>query len=347
MGNIQLKVLHLGAKNYPPNHGGTERLVYDLVTGMPEVESHVFVEWEHDHDLPRVRKMPKGIIAKWKTISNYIHKNNIDIVHVHKSSNIPLALLLKFSGFKCILTVHGCVWRRREARWSVLTKMVFWVLDLTACIFLDKVVLVGEHDWMSFSAFFPKRRLCLIRNGVPVDREQTSRHRSGWAYLGRISPEKNILGLIAATKALSEKLVLYGPISPPNACFTKAFKRELEKSNVEWRGPIRSREVRATLARHKVFINPSFTEGLPFTVLEAAAEGLYLVLSDIRPHRLLNFPECNYIDPCDLDLSHLSSNVLNGAANRTHAANNFSIERMLEGYLEIYKSLIKTGVAPG
>jgi len=62
-----MRILHVGAKNFPPNHGGTERLVYDLVTGMPEIESHVFVEWGHNHDYPRVMKLPKGIITKWET----------------------------------------------------------------------------------------------------------------------------------------------------------------------------------------------------------------------------------------------------------------------------------------
>jgi len=338
--DLRLRILHVGAKNMPPQHGGTERLVYELVRGMPEVESHILVEWGYNHELPRVKKMPKGIIAKWKMIRNYVHKNNIDIIHVHKSSNIPLALLLKFSGFKCILTVHGCVWRRGEARWSVLTKMIFWVLDLMTCIFLDKVVLVGEHDWMSFKKFFPQKKIALVQNGVAVERNGTCGPRKGWAFVGRISPEKNVLNLIRVAHQLSEKLTLYGPISPPNPKYERAFLRELEHSDVEWRGPIPSDQVRTTLAKYRVFVNPSLTEGLPFTVLEAAAEGLYLVLSDIRPHRLLDFPECSIVDPDHLDLRHLSSNALNGEANIAHVVNNFSIENMLEGYLDIYRSLI-------
>lgn len=340
MGDIRLRILHVGAKNFPPQHGGTERLVYELVQGMPEVESHIFVEWGHNHDLPRVERMPKSIIARWKMISNYVRENDIDIIHIHKSSNVPLSLLLKLSGFRCILTVHGCVWRRGEDRWSPLTKAIFWVLDFIACIMLDKVVLVGEHDWLSFQKFFPRKKISLVRNGIATERNGTSQPRRGWAFLGRISPEKNVLSLIRAANELSEKLTLYGPISPPNPKYERAFLRELECSNVEWQGPVVSDQVRPTLAKHKVFINPSFTEGLPFTVLEAAAEGLYLVLSDIRPHRLLDFPKCSYIDPDNLDVAHLSSSVLNGEANKAHVVNNFSIENMIKGYLDIYRSLM-------
>ena len=344
MESIQLKVLQVGAKNFPPEHGGTERLVYDLTTIMPGVESHVLVEWGHSQEQPRVNTLPKGIMARRRMIHDYMVKNDIDIVHIHKSSNIPLALMLKLSRFKCVLTVHGCVWRRGETRWSHFTKLAMFIFDLMACISLDKVVLVGKHDWMSFQSLFPSKRISLVQNGVVVETRHTCQPREGWAFLGRISPEKNVLNLIKAANQLSEKLTIYGPISPPNPKYERAFLHELEHSNVEWRGPILPDHVGPTLAKHRVFVSPSFTEGLPFSVLEAAAEGLYLVLSDIRPHRLLDFPECSYIDPNNLDLGHLSSNTLNGNANRAHVANNFSMDKMIEGYLDIYRSLTPMGV---
>lgn len=335
-----LKILHVGAKNIPPDHGGVETCIYELLKGMPEVESHVSVEWGNNCDYPRAIELPKGIIAKWKMIRRYVRDNGIELIHVHKSTNIPLALLLKLSGCKCILTVHICPWRRREPRWPTLVKPLLWSLDFVACLFLDKVVLVGDHDGMSFKKFAPKKKIAVVRNGVKVGTTAPHNSRKGWVFLGRVCMEKNLLNLIKAANQLSEKLTLYGPISPPNPKYERAFLRELEDSDVEWRGPIPSDQVRSTLAKYRVFVNPSLTEGLPFAVLEAAAEGLYLVLSDIRPHRLLNFPGCTIVDPDNLDLSHLSDTMLNGEANTAHVVNNFSIENMLEGYLDIYKSLM-------
>ena len=343
MGGIRLRVLHVGAKNFPPDHGGTERLVYDLVRGMPEIEGHAFVEWGHDGGYPRVRRLPRGIIARWRTIREYVRKNAIDIVHIHKSSNIPLALALKLSGLKCILTVHGCVWRRAERRWSPLTKILFWILDCIACVVLDRVVLVGDHDWLSFKKFFPQKKIALVQNGVSTEQNHMRVSRKGWVYLGRISPEKNILNLIKAANELPEELTIYGPISPPNSAYKRAFLRELECSNAEWQGPVPSDKVRSTLAKHRVFINPSFTEGLPFTVLEAAAEGLYLVLSDIRPHRLLGFPECSYVDPENLNLRPFSNMSLNGSsANHAHVVRQFDIEKTIRGYTDIYNGLAQS-----
>ena len=332
-----MKVLHVGAKNYPPAHGGTERLVADLVEGLADTESHIFVEWEHDGRVPRVRQLPGNILKQWIALRQYVKTHDIDLVHLHKSNYTPLGLMLKLSGARCILTVHGCAWRRGEKRWNPGIKATAAFLDLLACLFLDRVVLVGEHDWLSFKRFLPSRRLALIRNGVSVNPTSSNGHGTGWVYVGRISPEKNILKLIRAAEVLPEKLALYGPISPPNARFEKAFLETLEDSNAEWKGPLPSHQVRTALSRYEVFVNPSSTEGLPFTVLEAAAEGLHLVLSDIRPHRLLGFPSCDYVDPEKLDLTPFRRATNgHGQANRAHVHNEYNVDIMRRSYLALY-----------
>ncbi len=335
-----MKVLQVGAKNYPPAHGGTERLVADLVEGLANIESHIFVEWEHDGRFPRVRQLPGNVLTQWFAVRQYVKDNDIDLVHLHKSNYVPLGLMLKLSGIRCILTVHGCAWRRGEKRWNPGIKAIAALLDFLACLFLDRVVLVGEHDWLSFKRFLPTRRLTLIRNGVSVDPTSKHGHRKGWVYVGRISPEKNVLRLIEAADVLPEKLAIYGPISPPNARFEKAFLRQLKDSNAAWKGPLPSHQVRTALSRYEVFVNPSSTEGLPFTVLEAAAEGLHLVLSDIRPHRLLDFPSCDYVDPEKLDLTPLLRHVNgDGEVNRAHARGEYNVDVMRRSYLALYQEI--------
>ncbi len=340
-----MKVLQVGAKNYPPAHGGTERLVADLVEGLADTESHVAVEQDHDGTHPRVQRLSGNLIRRWMAVRKYVRNNSIDLVHLHKTNSAPLGLMLKLSGVRCVLTVHGCGWRRAEKRWGLAVKATAALLDLLASVFLDRVVLVGEHDWLSFKRVLPSGRLRLIRNGVSSTACSSNGHRTGWVYAGRISPEKNVLRLIEAAHALPEKLTLYGPISPPNASFEDAFLKKLERANAEWRGPVPSDQVRTTLSRYRVFVNPSSTEGLPFTVLEAAAEGLHLVLSDIRPHRLLNFPSCDYVDPEDLDLAPLLHGVNgHGAANREHVRNEYDIQAMLRSYQSLYQEVV--GLSP-
>ncbi len=337
-----MKVLQVGAKNYPPAHGGTERLVADLAEGLVDTETHILVTQEPDGTFPRVQHVSGNVLRQWRTASRYIKAHGIDLVHLHKTNSVPLGMLLRLSGIRCILTVHGCGWRRAEKRWGMGVKVTAALLDFLACLLLDRVVLVGEHDWLSFKCFLPSRRLRLIRNGVLVDTASSQEHRAGWVYLGRISPEKNVLRLIDAAEVLPEKLVMYGPISPPNARFEEAFRRKLDGSNVEWKGPVPGDQVRTVLSRYQVFVNPSSTEGLPFTVLEAAAEGLHLVLSDIRPHRLLGFPSCDYVDPQNLDLSTcLRGFNGEGQANRTHVRKEYNVQTMLQSYQQLYRDVVQ------
>jgi len=336
-----MKVLQIGAKNYPPAHGGTERLVADLTEGLVDTESHIFVEWEHDCIFPRVQQLPGNTLMQWIAVRKYVKNNGIDLVHLHKTNYVPLGLMLKLSGLRCILTIHGCGWRRGEKRWGPGVKVSAAILDFLASLFLDRVVLVGEHDWLSFTRFLPSWRLRLIRNGVSVDPRSSNGHRRGWVYLGRVSPEKNVLKLIEAADVLPEKLAIYGPISPPNVRFEEAFLKKLEGSNAEWKGPLPSDQVRTTLSRYEVFVNPSLTEGLPFTVLEAAAEGLHLVLSDIRPHRLLGFPSCDYVDPENLDLMpFLRETNGNGETNRAHVCKEYNVDIMRRSYLSLYNEIV-------
>ena len=336
-----MKVLQVGAKNYPPAHGGTERLVADLVDGLAEMESHVFVEQDHDGVFPRVHELSGNVLRQWRVARKYIRSQGIDLVHLHKTNSAPLGLLLKLSGVPCILTVHGCGWRRGEKRWGPGVKAAAAILDFLACLFLDRVVLVGEHDWLSFKQFLPSRRVQLIRNGVSIGPQAPNGHRRGWVYLGRVSPEKNVLRLIEAADVLPDKLAIYGPISPPNARFEEAFRRRLEGANAEWKGPVAGDQVRSVLSHYEVFVNPSSTEGLPFTVLEAAAEGLHLVLSDIRPHRLLGFPSCDYVDPEALDFASLLGGTnRKGEANRMHVRQEYNVDTMRRSYLALYREIV-------
>jgi len=339
VGDIRLRVLHVGPKNYPPNHGGVEKIVYDLVTGMPEVENHIFTEWEPQIDCPRVMALPKGLFHQLRTVHAYAIKESIDIIHVHKETFIPLGLLLKLFGHRCVVTIHGCAWRL--ARWPFYKRMILFVFDCLACCLLDRTVFVGEHDWRLFKRIIPFRKLCLIRNGVHIRGEPRAPKEDGMIYLGRISPEKNIVGLIKAAETAKVKLDLYGSFDRRDTKFSEIVRQIIQNSHyVQWKGPVAFNAVPETLSRYPVFINASFSEGLPTSVLEATAKGLYLVLSDIPQHRLLRMPDCMYVSPHQIDLTGIPRDHERlGLANREYVEQEFSASKMIEGYFKLYKDL--------
>ena len=175
-----------------------------------------------------------------------------------------------------------------------------------------------------------------------VREEQEPSKKDGMVYLGRLSPEKNILRLIEAAEAAGVEVDLYGPFDRRDNKFRKAILERLQSSRyANWKGSVALEYIQSTLSMYRVFINPSFSEGLPVSVLEAAAEGLYLVLSDIPQHRFLKMPACTYVDPYALDLTcALSIRNSEGKCNREHVKREFDVRRMVEAYSEIHRSLM-------
>jgi glycosyltransferase involved in cell wall biosynthesis len=220
--------------------------------------------------------------------------------------------------------------------------LALFLLDCLACCLLDKTVFVGEYDWRLFKRIIPLRKLYLIRNGVVVREEQETSKKDGMVYLGRISPEKNVLRLIEAAEAAGVEVDLYGPFDRHDTKFREKVLQLIQSSRyAEWKGPLYFEDVQPTLSKYRVFVNPSFSEGLPLSVLEAAAEGLYLFLSDIPQHRLLGFPACTYVDPYVLDLTPaLSIRNSEGQRNREHVKCEFDVRKMIEAYSAIYRRLI-------
>jgi glycosyltransferase involved in cell wall biosynthesis len=333
-----MKVLHIGPKNYPPNHGGVERVVYDLVQGMPDVESHIFVEWPHEHLPSNVQVLPVGLMKQLRAVLRYAGEHRVEIIHLHKTTFIPLALLLRLAGRRCVLTIHGCQWR--TSRWPKHICAAFFLLDCLGGMLLPNVVFVGERDWRLFSRLLPwKTGLHLVRNGVRVESQELTARNDGMVYLGRLSPEKNIVGLIRAAQRSQIPLDLYGPFDPRDTIYRLEVLKAVEGGgNVTLKGPVSFERVQHVLSQYKVFVSMSFFEGLPVSVLEAAAAGLYLVLSDIPEHRLLRMPQCMFVPPANLTFDGLAIHAADGGRlNREHVAQHFDIDNMIDSYKNIYR----------
>jgi glycosyltransferase involved in cell wall biosynthesis len=278
------------------------------------------------------------VLSSWRAVHSYVHDNQIDVVHLHKVAFIPLALLLHFTGIRCVLTLHGCAWRLR--RWPLHLRAIFWLLDCLACLLLPAVVIVGKHDHAAF-ARLGGRRLHWIPNGVQPGPARSSSSRAGVVYIGRISPEKNILAMAKAAEKAHLPLDIYGPLDVRDPRGVREFLSQVKGSScVRYRGPLPASAVRETLAQYRTFVNLSFAEGLPVAVLEAAAESLHLVLSDIPAHRDLGLPQCQYVDPHDIDLACVDQLPAGLAkANRLHVQQEYDLHKMLSAYEAVYWSM--------
>ncbi len=335
-----MKVLHVGSKNYPPAHGGVEKVVYDITIDNQKFDFFILTEWENTEELENVETLPIGFFKRLVFIFNFIKDNSIDVICFHKEAFSLYAIFFSIIGYNTILVFHGLAWR--ISRWGFFYRSIFYIIDFLSCILVGKIVFVSEVDKAYYKKIFFWRSFFYIPNGVICDNENEknkyAKRLQIMCYIGRISPEKNIINLIAAAEKYHIGLDLYGPFDKRDVAFKQSVMNLIDKSKyVKWNGTVQSDKVYNVLSKYNLFINPSFSEGMPVSVLEAASNKCYLVLSDIEAHRKLKFPDVTYIDCKEISLDRLDLKRMS-FNNFIHVEQNYSLNKMKENYNKLYKN---------
>jgi glycosyltransferase involved in cell wall biosynthesis len=134
------------------------------------------------------------------------------------------------------------------------------------------------------------------------------------------------------------------------------LKQKLMKENLDsivFKGVLERESVYQELFKSDLFISMSLTEGMPMAVLEAMAAGLPVVLSDIISHREI-VEGLSQVDLIPIDTDEVMlKNVLEkfikmpkqninkiSCKNSNHILENFSINKMLFQYEQVYARII-------
>lgn len=179
-----------------------------------------------------------------------------------------------------------------------------------------------------------RKKLSIIPNFVDTDifapPQVTIASDIDVIFVGRLSPQKNIYGLLEAVKPLPIKLCIIGSGSQSQEAF---FQEALQPFNgrVEWLGKnIPNHRLPAYLHRAKVFVLPSHFEGHPKTLIEAMACGLPVIGADSPGIReVITHGETGYL--CGTDPESIRAaiqTVLNDAVLRAklgHRARQFAL----------------------
>lgn len=167
--------------------------------------------------------------------------------------------------------------------------------------------------------------------------------------VGRLIDIKNPVGLIKAFKqsSISDRAILVilgsGPLL--KQCKMWADKSIIIKGHVD--------NAAEYMRACDTYISASITEGFPNSVLEAAASGLNLILSDIDQHKeMFQIPakDLDYFEPWNQErLSHLlvqyacKENITSNIPITTHIRKSFSSISMSQKYQQKYLQLAQKG----
>jgi glycosyltransferase involved in cell wall biosynthesis len=197
-------------------------------------------------------------------------------------------------------------------------------------------------------------------SGVDVDRLRPTPEPEGpvtVAFVGRLLDDKGIRTVIAAHRQLAAKgsaiaLLLAGTPDPANPASISQAEAEgwSKESGISWLGHVK--DIAAVWARAHIAVLPSRREGLPKSLLEAAACGRPMVATDVPGCREVVIPEQTGIlvpvdDPQALAaaIERLAASpdmrVRFGAAARRLAVDRFASDAIGRAIVDLYLALTK------
>jgi glycosyltransferase involved in cell wall biosynthesis len=150
---------------------------------------------------------------------------------------------------------------------------------------------------------FPEPKITSIPNGIdtgPWEEAAPPERVERFLFLGRLDPEKGLFELLDA----------FGEVHGrhPSVTLTIAGEgpalgelRERAGAAVSFEGRVPYEEVGALFDRHDCLVLPSYSEGMPLSVLEAAAHRRPMIITDVGDIRSLFGDRIRIIPPRDTD----------------------------------------------
>jgi len=228
-------------------------------------------------------------------LAKLARRHRVDVVHLNAPA---LAAGVDFD-MPVVAVAHSCVatwWA--AVKGEGLSDEFRWRADLTAKGLSAAAVVVAPTDAFAKAtqdAYRLRRRPVTVRNGraplvLPDGAQQDFAFTAGRLW----DKGKNAATLDRAAARLSFPLYAAGPVRGPNG-------DAVELQHLRALGSLDEQEIGRRLAERPVFVSAALYEPFGLAVLEAAAAGCALVLSDIPTFRELWHGVAAFVDPMDSD----------------------------------------------
>jgi glycosyltransferase involved in cell wall biosynthesis len=326
----------------------------------------------------RLRNLFLSIVT-FVRLSYAVAKVRPTLVHYHTSRGMAfLKDMVLAAVVRCLFRVTTVLHIRSSDAVSILVSrgprlQRFQLKVLQHCC--DRLVLLSENVLNDFAAILgPEagrrfREHCTVLPNftlVPVAyrRHQEPQDCVRLFYIGNLGAGKGIYDILEAARRLKGcvtspfQVILAGPFNDrqeEQRVRTMVADDHLEE-RVSFLGTVGEREKEAAFLQADVFVLPSYSEGMPQSLLEAMAYGLPVVVSNVGgiPEVVRDGQEGLMIKPGDVDglcqgLKKLIESVecrqRMGAAARHRMAAHHTVESYLRRLQELYDSVLTVPAA--
>ena len=279
-----------------------------------------------------------------------------DIVHIQAIGPSLLTPFARLLGFKVVVTSHGPDYERQK--WGRLAKFMLRLGEKMGGIFANEVIVISQVI-QNIIRERCKRDSNLIYNGVPIpaksikvdNLEQIGVEPDKYILaVARFVPEKGLHDLIEAFTHLDTnyKLVIAGDADHASEYSMELKKQAQSDARVIMTGYITGEPLHQLFSHAKLFVLPSYHEGLPIALLEAMSYGLPVLVSDIPANKEVDLPlnryfRCGDVNDLRLKMERLLKSEL---ANEEKAAilrqveEKYNWERIADQTIAVYEKVL-------
>lgn len=298
-----MKLFVTGTRGIPNIPGGVERHCEQLYPRIASMDHKVLLsrrttytsvpleQWRGVALTDIYTPRSKGLEAIIHTVLSIFRawRWGADLVHIHAVGPALMVPFARLLGLRVVVTNHGPDYDRQK--WGRAAKFVLRLGEYVGCRFANEVIVISEHI-RGIVTRRCHRDSNLIYNGVPIPElskatdyiESLALTPQGYLLaVARLVPEKGLHDLIEAYERLDTdvKLVIAGDCDHEDS-YSKSLKIMAGKNqNIIMPGYVTGNDLAQLLSHARLFVMPSYHEGLPIALLEALSHGLPVVISDI------------------------------------------------------------------
>jgi len=357
--------------------GGAERVVMELIRSLNPQRFNAFLAYFEEGELTfkfkelcrgtfRIPKKKGFDVKAMLRLSEIIKRYNIDVVNAHHY----MPLFYSYLGSKIlhkrrlIYTEHS-VPEVRTVVSSKHKKVLGFMLRHT-----DSVVGISKEIGDTFKNSYPRytQKFQVIVNGVDVDRFANHVDRDQLREQWGISPSHFVVGTVANFRRVKNHACLIRALNQLSVdnphvrvmLVGQGFPGDLENSEEELLDLINTYglkekvimtgykdDIAGLMQAFDIFCLPSFSEGLPVSILEAMAAGLPVVGSNVRG---INEVVCNgetgllFASNDETDLARTIERLINNNQLRKSIASRahyyVRLEHDLKRWIYRYESML-------
>jgi glycosyltransferase involved in cell wall biosynthesis len=295
-------------------------------------------------------------------LASAIMRTNAAVVHLNTSldsrgyfRDLAYLLVAKAFAVRVVYQMHDNVFRAFGPERSAFAPGLRLVGRLP-----DAVVLLSEREAGAWRSFGPAPALQVVPNGIdcaPYLRQNRTADPRGplrLIYIGRLAPRKGLPESIEAlrlvrSRGIAARLVVAGG-GREEARLREQVRDAGLTRDVSFVGPAYGEHKARLLSQADVLLLPSYSEGLPYALLEAMATGVVPIVTPVGavPEVVLEREHGLFVEP--RDAAAIAAAIAALAADRASLARmsaacrkrivaGYSLERLAAHFSALYWSL--------